>query len=104
MTELSEAQKKRMEELAHNYGEANSDYKNSIKIDLAFMNGYRAGLSDPSRSEALDKVLGEVEESLSSVVSAELRTFGSLSDSTHVGEAILNCEKVLTKLREIRGK
>ena len=63
---------------------------------------YEQGKQDPSRSEALDKVLEEVEESLSSVVSAELRTFGSLSDSTHVGEAILNCEKVLLKLREIR--
>lgn len=102
MTELSEAQKKRMEESAYNYGEANSDYKNNIKIDLAFMNGYRAGLSDPSRSEALDKVLEEVEDSLSAVVSAEIGTFGSLSDSTHVGEAILNCEKVLNRVREIR--
>ena len=55
---------------------------------------YEQGLQDPSRSEALDKVLGEVDEVL-------LKCWGQLEAGCKLSFEV---EHLIDKIRELRGK
>lgn len=112
MTELSEAQKKRIDDITfdeqkllemsidhsgeHQYA---ADYRIGFRygFNRGKVAGYQAGLQDPSRSEALDKVLGDLQEAV-----GELEMFNFAKEPQRVYNADTAVRNALSKIVELR--